>query len=70
RALDGRYLSDAWLIDDQGTATPIRLAGDPPPARSGAELVADPTHGRLLLFGGRDADAVMNDLWELRLPTP
>jgi hypothetical protein len=68
RALDGRYLSDAWLIDDQGTARPIRLAGDRPPARAGAELIADPTGGRLLLFGGRDADGAMDDLWELRLP--
>lgn len=67
---DGGYLDDTWLIDDDGSAARVRLDGEPPPARSGAELVADPANGRLLLFGGRDADGAMNDLWELRLPAP
>jgi hypothetical protein len=70
RDLDGDYLSDAWLIDDRGTARKLRLDGGLPPARSGAELIADPSHDRLLLFGGRDGDVAMDDLWELRLPGP
>jgi hypothetical protein len=70
RALDGRYLSDVWLIDDQGTARRVRLNGDRPPPRSGAELIGDPAHGRLLLFGGRDGKGTMNDLWELQLAAP
>jgi hypothetical protein len=70
RALEGDYLSDAWLIGDGGEARRLRLDGGLPPARSGAELIADPSHGRLLLFAGRDGDGAMNDLWELRLPAP
>jgi hypothetical protein len=70
RALDGTYLSDAWLIDDRGAAGRVRLDGELPAPRSGAELIADPTNGRLLLFGGRDADGAMDDLWELRLRAP
>jgi hypothetical protein len=70
RALDSEYLADVWLIDDHGAATRVRLQGDRPAARSGAELITDPTDARLLLFGGRDADDAMNDVWELRLPAP
>jgi hypothetical protein len=70
RALEGDYLSDAWLIDDQGGAKRLRPDGDGPPPRSSAELIADPSHSRLLLFGGRDGDGTMDDLWELRLPAP
>jgi hypothetical protein len=66
--LGGDYLADVWLIDDAGAASRVSLNGDSPAPRSGAELVADPDNGRLLLFGGRDADGAMNDLWELRLP--
>jgi hypothetical protein len=70
RALDGEYLSDAWLIDDQGIAVRVRAGDDLPPPRSGAEIVGDARSGRLLLFGGRDGDSAMDDLWELRLPAP
>jgi hypothetical protein len=68
RALDGEYLSDVWLIKDQGGATRVRLDSDLPQPRSGAELIGDPRVGVLLLFGGQDADGAMDDLWELRLP--
>ncbi len=67
RGLDGTYLADAWLIDDAGLAERLRLEG--PAARAGAELIADPVRGRMLLFGGRDADLAMNDLWAVELPT-
>jgi hypothetical protein len=68
-SLSGGYLDDTWLLGDDRRA--VRLAGNgQPPARSGAELIADPTRGRLLLFGGRDADGVMDDLWELTPPAP
>jgi hypothetical protein len=67
-ALDGGYLSDTWLIDDAGAFLRVRLDGESPPPRSGAELIPDPDGGRLLLFGGRDSAGTMNDLWELRLP--
>jgi hypothetical protein len=67
--LSGGYLDDTWLIADDGRATRIDSAQRPPP-RSGAEVIADPSRGRLLLFGGRDADGAMNDLWELTPPAP
>jgi len=69
RALNGDYLADAWLIEDAGGVARVRV-DRLPPARSGAELVADPARGRVLLFGGRDADAAMDDLWQLELPLP
>ena len=66
-ALNGGFLSDTWLLQDDGTAVRLRT-GAGPAARAGAELIADPARGRLLLFGGRDADGAVRDLWELRLP--
>lgn len=69
QGVDGGYLGDAWLIDDQTlSATPLEVAGEPPAGRAGAELIADPERGRLLLFGGRDRDGAFADLWELTLP--
>jgi hypothetical protein len=69
RGLDGRYLTDAWLFADRGVPTRIRAA-ESPAARAGAELIADPRRGRVLLFGGRDAETAFADLWELSLPSP
>lgn len=66
RGSDDSYRADAWLFADEGTVTPLDLAG--PGGRSAAELVADPDRGRLLLFGGRDANGALDDLWELRPP--
>ena len=65
---NGGFLDDTWLIGDDGVASRLRTAG--PAGRLGAELVADPARGRLLLFGGRNADTAMDDLWELALPAP
>jgi hypothetical protein len=65
--LSGGFLDDTWRIADDGTATRLRSGGGPA-ARSGAELIADPQRGRLLLFGGRNADDALRDTWELRLP--
>jgi hypothetical protein len=66
-ALDGGYLADTWSI---GSLTPGDLAmtqfqvpGLAPPARSGATLID--AGRRALLFGGRNADGVLDDLWEL-----
>ena len=67
--LSGAFLDDSWLIRDNGTARRLRT-GIGPTARSGAELIADVQRGRLLLFGGRNADDAMRDTWELRLPPP
>jgi Galactose oxidase, central domain len=64
RGSDDSFRDDTWLLADDGAVTGLDLAG--PAGRSGAELVADADRGRLLLFGGRDADGALDDLWELR----
>ena len=66
-ASNGSFLDDTWLMQDGGPAVRLRT-GSGPAARAGAELIADPARGRLLLFGGRDAEGAMRDTWELRLP--
>lgn len=66
QALDGSYLGDLWRITDDGVATRLDIADGPSP-RSGAELLADPAHGRLLLFGGKNESGTLSDLWELGL---
>lgn len=70
QALDGSRLSDAWLLSDDGSTELVAVSGDPPAARSGAETIADPDRGRILLFGGRDGERAMGDLWELALAAP
>jgi hypothetical protein len=65
--LDGSYLDDLWLLaDDAVDARALEPAGGRPPARAGAELIMDATRGRALLFGGRDEDGALDDLWILR----
>jgi hypothetical protein len=64
---DGTYLADSWRISDDGTA--LRLETDDAPSpRGGAELIAGPDRGRLLLFGGRDSTTTFGELWELVVP--
>ena len=67
QALDGTYLGDAWLLSDDGTHAQVLPGVAGPSARSGAELLADAEHGRLLLFGGKSGASVFGDLWELTL---
>ncbi|HEX2193632.1 MAG TPA: kelch repeat-containing protein [Candidatus Limnocylindria bacterium] len=67
QALDGSRLADTWLIATDGRASAVSPAGRQPAPRSGAELVADAARGRVLLFGGRDAERAMADLWQLTL---
>lgn len=71
QGLDGGYLADGWWLDDaDGAATSLVATGAAPPARAGAELIADPARGRMLLFGGRDDAVAFGDLWQLTLPPP
>jgi len=67
QGLDGGYLADAWLLADGGDTTLVEVDGAPP-GRAGAEMIADPAHSRILLFGGTDADGARDDLWELTIP--
>jgi hypothetical protein len=64
QALDGSFLNDLWVLTDGvPDATALHVSGGP--ARAGAELIHDESGGRVLLFGGRDADGAHADLWQL-----
>jgi len=66
QALDGGYLADLWLLRDSGAdAMPVESSGSAPGSRAGAELIHDAMGDRVLLFGGRDADGGLADLWQL-----
>lgn len=66
QALDGGYLADLWLLrDDVADAAAIEVAGPAPAGRAGAELIRDDAGERVLLFGGRDANGGLADLWQL-----
>lgn len=67
QALDGTYLGDAWLLSDDGTQAQVVPGVAGPSSRSGAELVADPERGRILLFGGKAGASAFGDVWELTL---
>ena len=68
QGLDGAYLADTWLLADDASSMSLELTAPAPSARSGAEMIADVVHGRLLLFGGRDAESAFGDLWQLVVP--
>ena len=69
QALDGTTLGDTWLLADaDGAATALVVSGAGPGGRAGAELIADPARGRLLLFGGRSGPVAFDELWQLTLP--
>lgn len=72
QALDTSYLGDLWLLADAGgDAIAFDPSGEAPPARAGAELVTDVVGtGRVLLFGGRDANGALGDLWALTGTVP
>ncbi len=71
QALDTSYLGDLWLLSDSGgDAVALEPTGEPPPGRAGAEMVTDPGSGRALLFGGRDANGGLADLWVLSGTVP
>jgi hypothetical protein len=66
---DGRPLGDLWLLDlTTLEMVEAQAPGPAPSARSGATLVADPTRGRLLLFGGKGRDGELGDTWQLTAP--
>ena len=65
---DRAKLDDLWALD-LGTLVwrPIQATGGPL-ARSGATLIADRAHERLLLFGGVGAKGELRDTWQIALP--
>ncbi len=66
-ALDLGFLDDLWLLrDDMADAEPLTATGPGPSGRAGAALIRD--GGRILLFGGRTANGVSDELWALAGP--
>jgi hypothetical protein len=58
-------MDDFWqLRDDDFDALELTRGGDGPPARAGGAMVLDGWTGRGLLFGGRDADGALADIWQ------
>jgi hypothetical protein len=68
QGLDGDYLGDTWWLGDDATAMPLDAGGAGPSGRSGSEMIVDGPNGRLLLFGGRNGESTLGDLWRLLLP--
>lgn len=68
QGLDGAYLADTWWLADEATTMLLNAGKPSPPARAGAELIADSGRARLLLFGGRDGEQAFGDLWQLAVP--
>ncbi|HYI22698.1 MAG TPA: kelch repeat-containing protein [Candidatus Limnocylindrales bacterium] len=63
-AENGGYLDDTWLINHLIPEMSEQPFQTRPPARSGATLI--PAGGsRYLLFGGRNEDGALSDMWEL-----
>ena len=63
---DGSRLDDGWLlVDGEPDAIRVEVGATAPAGRSGAELIADVSRERFLLFGGLAADTVLADVWEL-----
>jgi hypothetical protein len=63
-SLDGGLLDDTLLIDDETLSVQEARFVTRPPARSGATLVLAGLE-RYLLFGGRNADGPLDDMWLL-----
>ena len=67
-SLDRGYLDDTWVFSTADlSASELAATGGPPPARSAPAFVTDSAAGRVLLFGGRNADGAFADVWSLEL---
>lgn len=64
----GGFRSDTWVWN-AGTSQWAQLTGlgTPPAGRAGHTAVYDLGHKQMLVFGGRNADGFLNDLWRLKL---
>lgn len=66
QGIDGGFLADLWVLaDGVADAQPLQAANDGPAGRAGAELIRDVAGGRVLLFGGRSEEGVLDDMWAL-----
>jgi hypothetical protein len=66
----GSYMSDVWTLSLDTTAglewQRYQATGSLP-ERSAHAAIFDPTHNRLLVFGGKNSGGLRNDLWQLDL---
>jgi N-acetylneuraminic acid mutarotase len=62
---DGSFLDDTWTYDCiSGDWSQLSIAGEVPSARVNHSMVYDSGAGRVVLFGGAQADdTVLNDTW-------
>lgn len=58
--------SAGWMLLVAGSAAPSPAAPSP---RSGHAAVYDPGQQRMIVFGGNDGGAILNDVWALSLPS-
>jgi len=68
----GTMFNDVWALDlTPGTEawSLVTVVGAPPAARTQHTAVHDAAGQRMVVFGGRDADAVLSDTWMLDLAT-
>lgn len=62
----GGFLDDVWVLDlSTLEMNPASVVGAGPSGRFGGSLIADPSRGRLLLFGGKGEAGELADLWQL-----
>lgn len=62
---DDQTFDDLWRVDRETLAfEPVKVAGPGPSGRSAGTLITDVVRGRLLLFGGKGAEAKA-DVWQL-----
>jgi hypothetical protein len=62
--VDESGFGDTWAYDPAtNTWANLNPAGEVPSARSGHSMVYDPASGKMILFGGRNEDAGVNDTW-------
>ena len=61
------YRNDAWALALAGTPawSSMAPAGGPPDARSRHSAIYDSVRDRLVIFGGKDASGLWDDLWSL-----
>ena len=67
---DNNVSNELWALALDGSATWTRVAtnGTPPPARHNHNVLYDPAHDEVWVFGGADAnEASLNDVWTLSL---
>jgi hypothetical protein len=65
-SVDRGYLDDLVHISSESLVVESSAVAGAPAARSGATLIKTPGWGEYLLFGGKNADGLLGDLWSLQ----